>query len=330
MLLRSLIGYVDQHAECILLQNGNRFRRSAGAYSIRGWGDAALCLQASQPGVPSTDTVRLLRCLATNATTARKLNACGYLYGNWQEGQSANENLRNCVSAHRAAVDRAWARAEQSGVTTDPTLFINGRIYCGSFSLEDLTAAVCAASATFPTTAFSSSSKTCRVWWNATEGGADDSGSCSVKTSRSPGRFMEALAIICFVMVSSTFLFMVLSRRRLDAMLSQQRRREASGHRLHELLSILATTRNASPRRPSGEVDEAIRALTIKRYSVKPSESGDGASGGGGVGSTCTICLEPMVEGDEFYELEDCDHVYHKDCLKVWLQKKNEVSCFII
>jgi hypothetical protein len=38
----------------------------------------------------------------------------------------------------------------------------------------------------------------------------------------------------------------------------------------------------------------------------------------------CIICFVPLEEGDRIGDLS-CDHVYHVDCLKGWVQRKN--SC---
>jgi hypothetical protein len=36
----------------------------------------------------------------------------------------------------------------------------------------------------------------------------------------------------------------------------------------------------------------------------------------------CTICFVPLEEGDRIGDLA-CRHVYHVDCLKSWVQRKN-------
>ena len=35
---------------------------------------------------------------------------------------------------------------------------------------------------------------------------------------------------------------------------------------------------------------------------------------------TCSICIEPMIDGDELLQLR-CDHLFHKQCIVSWLQK---------
>lgn len=38
----------------------------------------------------------------------------------------------------------------------------------------------------------------------------------------------------------------------------------------------------------------------------------------------CSICLECYVKKDKIVNLE-CDHIFHKECIKLWLNKNN--SC---
>lgn len=325
MLTTVLLG-ADKRSQCKLVRSGGRFREmDRDDFSIRHWGSAAICLQLSERHT-SRRKLQLQRCLVANFTTAEQVNYCGTSFGTYSKTASPDANLRSCIAFHHRQVNKAWADSVRSGVVTAPTLLINRRLYCGSYSHQDLEEAFCAASPSSAQETFGRSA--CNIWWNSSDGALDMANTCRVETSRGTSRFMEALAIICFIMVSSTFLFMVLSRRRLDAMLSQQRRREASGQRIHELLSILATSRNqpTMPRRSSAEVNNALAQLPIKEYVQKqrdPAGSGGTASA---ADSTCTICLEAMNAGDEYYDLESCGHVYHKECLKQWLGKKNEVS----
>ena len=37
----------------------------------------------------------------------------------------------------------------------------------------------------------------------------------------------------------------------------------------------------------------------------------------------CTICFVPLEEGDRIGDLT-CDHIYHVECLKGWVQRKNK------
>ena len=36
----------------------------------------------------------------------------------------------------------------------------------------------------------------------------------------------------------------------------------------------------------------------------------------------CSICLETYIKNDKVINL-NCDHTYHKDCIKLWLSKNN-------
>ena len=65
--------------------------------------------------------------------------------------------------------------------------------------------------------------------------------------------------------------------------------------------------------------------LKTKKYHAPPIEELDPDMDPEEDPSTCcTICFVPLEEGDRIGALT-CDHVYHVDCLKVWVQRKN--SC---
>merc|ERR1719231_1818416 len=42
-----------------------------------------------------------------------------------------------------------------------------------------------------------------------------------------------------------------------------------------------------------------------------------------GRGSTCTVCFEPVNDGEDIFALR-CGHRHHQQCLTDWLQRKNE------
>ena len=40
------------------------------------------------------------------------------------------------------------------------------------------------------------------------------------------------------------------------------------------------------------------------------------------IDETCSICMEKYIKNDSVIQLE-CDHMFHKSCLKIWLQNHN-------
>ena len=41
--------------------------------------------------------------------------------------------------------------------------------------------------------------------------------------------------------------------------------------------------------------------------------------------TTCSICMYPIVQGDKIGVIR-CNHLFHIDCLKLWLQRSNVCS----
>jgi len=67
-----------------------------------------------------------------------------------------------------------------------------------------------------------------------------------------------------------------------------------------------------------------IHELVLKTRIFKAEEEGDVGDDDSEFGddNTCTICFVPIVDGDRVGELA-CDHVFHVECLKEWLKRRN-------
>ena len=103
-----------------------------------------------------------------------------------------------------------------------------------------------------------------------------------------------------------------------------RRRRGALERRYLQLLA----ERGGAPVGPDGEgrEDNVIHELVLKTRIFKEEESKanhereDDAEVGDD--KMCTICFGPIEEGDRVGELA-CDHVFHVECLKQWLVRRN-------
>lgn len=37
----------------------------------------------------------------------------------------------------------------------------------------------------------------------------------------------------------------------------------------------------------------------------------------------CSVCLMEFAMGDKYIVIPDCNHIYHSECLKLWLKENN-------
>jgi hypothetical protein len=51
--------------------------------------------------------------------------------------------------------------------------------------------------------------------------------------------------------------------------------------------------------------------------------SGGGGGGGGGEDRSCSVCLDEIAAGERVIDLP-CKHLFHRDCLRSWLEHKND------
>jgi E3 ubiquitin-protein ligase ATL41 len=75
----------------------------------------------------------------------------------------------------------------------------------------------------------------------------------------------------------------------------------------------METNNMPGPPEPPGLDPEVIAALPMYRYTHQ---------GKGDVPALdCAICLCELDEGEEVKLLPVCMHLFHKDCIKLWLEK---------
>jgi E3 ubiquitin-protein ligase DOA10 len=61
--------------------------------------------------------------------------------------------------------------------------------------------------------------------------------------------------------------------------------------------------------------DTAIRSLqTLDHSQIKPDE-------------TCAICLIDFNKGGHVLKPPECVHLFHKECLVLWLDTSSEIKC---
>eukprot|EP00511_Aplanochytrium_stocchinoi_P002841 CAMPEP_0204843206 /NCGR_PEP_ID=MMETSP1346-20131115/47840_1 /ASSEMBLY_ACC=CAM_ASM_000771 /TAXON_ID=215587 /ORGANISM="Aplanochytrium stocchinoi, Strain GSBS06" /LENGTH=729 /DNA_ID=CAMNT_0051982313 /DNA_START=438 /DNA_END=2627 /DNA_ORIENTATION=+ len=217
-----------------------------------------------------------------NAAEAKK---CWNLFGN----DPNSEYLNRCHNNHDAnfanVVGNALAFAGSLEIKSNPTLFINGKRYCGSFSKEDLVAALCAASSQNPNPATNinnwqpgmtvnanlNKDAGCDTpWWDTSTVGNShlpDMGTCIVQPHSSFAEYLPVLLTSFFLIVSMSFFCMVIARHRVDALIVQQRRRETSSSHIQELLQILALERNIQRQFRSG--DSSYTSVSRTREEVE-------------------------------------------------------------
>jgi hypothetical protein len=62
---------------------------------------------------------------------------------------------------------------------------------------------------------------------------------------------------------------------------------------------------------------------SVRRMSFSPSRSSEhGEDDEDEDAENCTICFAPLLDGDRVGALP-CDHIFHAECLKMWLQRRN-------
>ncbi|CAL4970232.1 unnamed protein product [Urochloa decumbens] len=81
----------------------------------------------------------------------------------------------------------------------------------------------------------------------------------------------------------------------------------------------------ARARRRFGMPKAAINALPTFAYELKGAEAADGdggdlESGAAAGGEQCPVCLEDMEAGEMVRQLPACKHLFHVECIDMWLQ----------
>ncbi|CAL4888753.1 unnamed protein product [Urochloa decumbens] len=77
----------------------------------------------------------------------------------------------------------------------------------------------------------------------------------------------------------------------------------------------------ARARRRFGMPKAAIDALPTFAYELNAAESGgDLESGAAAGGEQCPVCLEDMEAGEMVRQLPACKHLFHVECIDMWLQ----------
>jgi hypothetical protein len=61
---------------------------------------------------------------------------------------------------------------------------------------------------------------------------------------------------------------------------------------------------------------------SVGRMSLSPSHSSEHGEDDEDDDENCTICFAPLLDGDRVGALP-CDHIFHAECLKTWLQRRN-------
>mmetsp|Transcript_4702 Transcript_4702/g.5346 ORF Transcript_4702/g.5346 Transcript_4702/m.5346 type:complete len:653 (+) Transcript_4702:181-2139(+) len=184
-----------------------------------------------------------------------------------------------------------------SGVETSPVLIINGKRYCGSYSKKELVAAICAANEKVkspPLTQgwrpgmlhnrLSRPLQCTPVWWDASAVGSSTEPvehECLVVHGDPMAEYMPVLLTSFILIASVSFFCLIVSRHRIDALLAQQQREQASANHIRELLQILtleqtfrqqqSSVRTEATRpRTAADIEEILKSkLELKVYGGK-------------------------------------------------------------
>ena len=278
--------------------------------------------------------------------------------------------LPTCLSAQASVdlVDDAYEAAERLYMTHAPSIYINGNVYCGPWTFEGLEEALCAAvdhslatgvHVPVPSEFVSTPG---RLWqapllvhglgaedWDCSADGPNlNRSSLYVKDAleREPpcdtavfvpvAELLPAVALLFFTVGIVSFVCMLLTRRRIQMLAAQQRRRDSATFRLHEVLTILSAiategaAQQAAGRSHAAEAEAALAKM--EQLEFLPSRAAAAAAGGEmqsqtqNQNTTCPICLDDLLPGDLYFPIS-CKHLMHAECLKTWVAKKNECPC---
>ncbi|CAI0458007.1 unnamed protein product [Linum tenue] len=131
-----------------------------------------------------------------------------------------------------------------------------------------------------------------------------------------------AIAVIGIVatafLLVSYYVFVIkccLNWHRIDIL----RRFSLSRGRAHEEALMGAHSPSAMERR--GLEESVIRSIPVFKYSKTEQEEKQGKSAPAGTCSVeCAVCLNEFVEEEKLRRIPNCGHVFHIDCIDVWLQ----------
>lgn len=83
---------------------------------------------------------------------------------------------------------------------------------------------------------------------------------------------------------------------------------------IHAALAVKAVFRR--PQALSEDADVDSRGLSARDLQILPSEVWHQA-----VTCECPVCMEDFQEGDAVRRLPGCNHVFHRDCIDLWLSR---------
>ena len=224
---------------------------------------------------------------------------------------------------------KAYARAFDDDYLPDlPLLYIDGQRYCNVWTKDEISSAICESAfepapnvrpsrdMTWPTPRVEF--KVEQECPNFGERFTNDRGQPCLMVNDRNGVLVELVPVIglLFLIISAFSLAcLILFKRRVHQrarqLQSQQRTLQAAhNERIVDIMQFLAllASRDDSvdPSRHQAEVERHLNLLRTKSI-----------EGNMGDTPTCTVCLEPV---DVYYDLP-CSHVFHKDCLRTWLDK---------
>ncbi|ERN13976.1 hypothetical protein AMTRI_Chr01g133120 [Amborella trichopoda] len=144
---------------------------------------------------------------------------------------------------------------------------------------------------------------------------SDDDDKGGSKQPKMDSKFMLAAVVSLFVVVIFVLLLNIYVRCFMKRPSSRSRQRPAHGHRASVNIVIerlssptnQATNGTATTNKPVGLDAAVMGKLPIFKT---------GPQGGG----ECTVCLSALEEGETGRLLPNCQHVFHVECIDMWLQ----------
>eukprot|EP00934_Nitzschia_sp_Nitz4_P006147 Nitzschia sp. Nitz4//scaffold28_size193895//23413//24537//NITZ4_001626-RA/size193895-processed-gene-0.6-mRNA-1//1//CDS//3329545865//6137//frame0 len=115
-------------------------------------------------------------------------------------------------------------------------------------------------------------------------------------------------------------LYLVRQQREYERTLEQRRREESPGNPEEANPQPQGTTDQQSEESTSKPTALALRTTKYRRPAAISSMECDDEQNDDHI---CTICLGTLEDGDRVGSLEKCNHIFHAECLKHWLQRRN-------
>ncbi|XP_057771335.1 RING-H2 finger protein ATL16-like [Salvia miltiorrhiza] len=124
------------------------------------------------------------------------------------------------------------------------------------------------------------------------------------------------------ILLVSYYIFVIkccLNWHRIDLLrrFSFSRRRAAEEH-------PLAAAAYSPPLENRGLTEAAIRSIPIFKFGSETSDDSDDAKSQS-QSRDCAVCLNEFQRGEKLRAIPNCSHVFHIDCIDIWLQ--NNANC---